>query len=140
RVRTASSGARTLLLASSSAVSTSMCAYPSEMYTSKPPATSPYVGVIGSSTTPRGVLPVHVGAVHVPTLFANALKLAAVGVRPFDAPNPITGMLIAAACGRFSLSGRLRPTESGVVSRPPNAPGGLRSLVVESPDDVKYQS
>src|SRR5262245_29561481 len=89
------------------------------MNTSKPPSTSPKVGKapFGElSFTTRGA-PLHDGAVHVPMLFANGTIRPGTGTRPFVEPKAITGTLIDAACVRFSMSGRPRPTDSCVESR-----------------------
>src|SRR5262245_21209007 len=89
------------------------------MNTSKPPSTSPKVGTapFGEPVfTTRGA-PLHDGAVHVPMLVAKGTMRPGTGTRPLVAPKAITGTSIAAACVRFSMSGRPRPTDSCVESR-----------------------
>src|SRR5262245_12880252 len=89
------------------------------MNTSKPPSTSPKVGKapFGEHACATRGAPLHDGAVHVPMLVANGTMRPGTGTRPLVAPKAITGMSIAAACVRFSMSGLPRPTDSGVESR-----------------------
>src|SRR6185369_5528063 len=103
----------------SSAVSTSICAKPSASTTWKPPASSPNVGnaVFGRlGSTTRGV-PSQPGFVQTPMLVPNAVNAPGTVTSPFVPPNAITGMSMFAACVRFSMSRRPRPTESADESR-----------------------
>src|SRR5262249_52263515 len=85
----------------------------------KPPLTSPSVGKAGFgvlASTTRGV-PSQLGAVQGPMLVAKVTNAPGTVTRPLVPPKAITGMSMAGAGVRFSMSRRPRPTESAPESR-----------------------
>src|SRR5439155_16978940 len=84
------------------------------------PATPPSVGNarfgLAASTT-RSVVPSQLGAVQRWMLVPNPVIAPGTRARPLLPTNEITGMSMFAACVRFSMSRRPRPTESAVESR-----------------------
>src|SRR6266478_69199 len=89
-------------------------------YTSYPPATPPSVGNAGfglAASTTRSVVPSQLGAVQRWMLVPNPVIAPGTRARPLLPTNEITGMSTFAACVRFSMSRRPRPTESAVESR-----------------------
>src|SRR4030095_4983682 len=119
RARNAASADTTGLSALSSGVSTSRWVKPSATTTSKPPGTLPKVGkaVFGIVETSRGVEPSQLGAVQVPMLFANGMKMPGTVARPFVPHTPMTGTLMFPDCVRFSIARRPPPIDSADESR-----------------------